>query len=164
MVLAEMATARSASDRHRRRRAGPDDLHPAGQPVRSRRAGSAHARFGSGRTLRRGGRSDRRQGAGFPLDGRAGVTVLTLGNHRGSNYRIKVDEDGTADDRLPGQIVPPGDRELPTACQLQQATRIARKLAGWSITGTLIDKKATRARRRWRPSGTSWSARKTSRR
>ena len=26
--------------------------------------------------------------AGFPVDGRAGVTVITLGNHRGSAYRI----------------------------------------------------------------------------
>lgn len=38
--------------------------------------------------------------AGFPPDGRAGVTVITLGNHRGSAYRIRVHEDGTADDRL----------------------------------------------------------------
>ena len=41
--------------------------------------------------------------AGFPVDGRAGVTVITLGNHRGSAYRIRVDADGTADDRLPNQ-------------------------------------------------------------
>ena len=33
--------------------------------------------------------------AGFPVDGRAGVTVITLGNHRGSAYRIRVDADGT---------------------------------------------------------------------
>ena len=30
VVLAEMASARCASDRNRRRRAGPDDLHPPG--------------------------------------------------------------------------------------------------------------------------------------
>ena len=41
--------------------------------------------------------------AGFPVDGRAGVTVITLGNHRGSAYRIRVDADGSADDRLPNQ-------------------------------------------------------------
>ncbi|OBI59768.1 type VII secretion protein EccCa [Mycobacterium sp. E796] len=77
--------------------------------------------------------------AGFPPDGRAGVTVITLGNHRGSNYRIRVAEDGTADDRLPGQsfrqVTATSDR-----MSAQQATRIARKLAGWSITGTLLDK------------------------
>ncbi|MBV8786863.1 MAG: type VII secretion protein EccCa [Mycobacterium sp.] len=80
--------------------------------------------------------------AGFPPDGRAGVTVITLGNHRGSNYRIRVAEDGTADDRLPGQsfreVTARADRLSPP-----QAARIARKLAGWSITGTIIDKKST---------------------
>ncbi|OBI21794.1 type VII secretion protein EccCa [Mycobacterium sp. E2462] len=78
--------------------------------------------------------------AGFPPDGRAGVTVITLGNHRGSNYRIRVAEDGTADDRLPGQafrqVTATTDGLSP-----RQAARIARKLAGWSITGTLVDKK-----------------------
>jgi type VII secretion protein EccCa len=77
--------------------------------------------------------------AGFPPDGRAGVTVITLGNHRGSTYRIRVAEDGTADDRLPGQsfrqVTARTDRVTP-----QQATRIARKLAGWSITGTILGK------------------------
>jgi type VII secretion protein EccCa len=80
--------------------------------------------------------------AGFPPDGRAGVTVITLGNHRGSNYRIRVAEDGTADDRLPGQSF----REVTARADrlsAQQAARIARKLAGWSITGTIIDKKST---------------------
>lgn len=76
--------------------------------------------------------------AGFPVDGRAGVTVITLGNHR-SAYRIKVDADGTASDRLPNQnfraVTSTTDRMTPT-----QAGRIARKLAGWSITGTIIDK------------------------
>lgn len=80
--------------------------------------------------------------AGFPPDGRAGVTVITLGNHRGSNYRIRVGDDGTADDRLPGQqfrqVTSVADR-----MSAQQATRIARKLAGWSITGTVLDKKGT---------------------
>lgn len=80
--------------------------------------------------------------AGFPPDGRAGVTVITLGNHRGSNYRIRVAEDGTADDRLPGQpfrqVTAGTDGLTP-----RQAARIARKLAGWSITGTMIDKKNT---------------------
>ncbi|MGF2943976.1 type VII secretion protein EccCa [Mycobacterium sp. Lab-001] len=79
--------------------------------------------------------------AGFPPDGRAGVSVITLGNHRGSNYRIRVAEDGTADDRLPGQsfrqVTAVADSMSP-----QQATRVARKLAGWSITGTIVlDKK-----------------------
>jgi type VII secretion protein EccCa len=77
--------------------------------------------------------------AGFPPDGRAGVTVLTLGNHRGSAYRIRVAEDGTADDRLPGQafrlVTSTTDSMTP-----QEATRLARKLAGWSITGTILDK------------------------
>lgn len=79
--------------------------------------------------------------AGFPPDGRAGVTVITLGNHRGSAYRIRVDEDGTADDRLPGQsfrlVTSQTDAMSP-----QQAARVARKLAGWSITGTIITKSA----------------------
>jgi type VII secretion protein EccCa len=76
--------------------------------------------------------------AGFPVDGRAGVTVITLGNHR-SAYRIRVDQDGTADDRLPNLnfrlVTSDSDRMTPG-----QAGRIARKLAGWSITGTIIDK------------------------
>ncbi|CQD06308.1 type VII secretion protein EccCa [Mycobacterium europaeum] len=78
--------------------------------------------------------------AGFPPDGRAGVTVITLGNHRGSNYRIRVADDGTADDRLPSQSF----RQVTSrtdSLSPQQAARIARKLAGWSITGTIIDKK-----------------------
>ncbi|WP_373142985.1 type VII secretion protein EccCa [Mycobacterium marinum] len=77
--------------------------------------------------------------AGFPPDGRAGVTVITLGNHRGSAYRIRVAENGTADDRLPGQqfrlVTSAADSMTP-----QEATRLARKLAGWSITGTILDK------------------------
>lgn len=76
--------------------------------------------------------------AGFPVDGRAGVTVITLGNHR-SAYRIRVAADGTADDRLPNLnfrlVTSTSDRMTPG-----QAARIARKLAGWSITGTIIDK------------------------
>jgi type VII secretion protein EccCa len=78
---------------------------------------------------------------GFPPDGRAGVTVLTLGNHRGSAYRIRVDADGTADDRLPGQAF-----RLVTSntdcISPPEATRIARKLAGWSTTGRIIGKTA----------------------
>jgi type VII secretion protein EccCa len=77
--------------------------------------------------------------AGFPVDGRAGVTLITLGNHRGSAYRIRVDSDGTADDRLPNQtfrlVTSATDQVSP-----ELAARIARKLAGWSITGTIIDK------------------------
>jgi type VII secretion protein EccCa len=77
--------------------------------------------------------------AGFPPDGRAGVSVITLGNHRGSNYRVRVADDGTADDRLPGQsfrkVTASTDR-----MSAQRATRVARKLAGWSITGTILDK------------------------
>jgi len=76
--------------------------------------------------------------AGFPMDGRAGVTVITLGNHR-STYRIRVAPDGTADDKLPNLnfrlVTSTSDRMTPG-----QAGRIARKLAGWSITGTIIDK------------------------
>ncbi|MFC7674070.1 type VII secretion protein EccCa [Mycolicibacterium sp. GCM10028919] len=77
--------------------------------------------------------------AGFPVDGRAGVTVITLGNHRGSVYRIRVDPDGTADDKLPNQPfrLVTSQSDTMTAAQ---AGRIARKLAGWSITGTIIDK------------------------
>ncbi len=84
--------------------------------------------------------------AGFPPDGRAGATVITLGNHRGSNYRIRVAEDGTADDRLPGQSF----RQLTTSTDHvspPQATRIARKLAGWSITGTIRDDKSAGAQK-----------------
>ncbi|MCH9669790.1 MAG: type VII secretion protein EccCa [Actinomycetia bacterium] len=77
--------------------------------------------------------------AGFPVDGRSGVTVITLGNHRGSAYRIRVDGNGRADDRLPNQTFRPVankvDRVTPG-----DAGRVARKLAGWSITGTVIDK------------------------
>ncbi|MEH3139501.1 MAG: type VII secretion protein EccCa [Mycobacterium kyogaense] len=76
--------------------------------------------------------------AGFPADGRAGVTVLTLGNHR-SSYRIRISADGTADDSLPNApfrlVASEVDGLSPGA-----AERIARKLAGWSITGTIIDK------------------------
>ncbi|WP_343710094.1 type VII secretion protein EccCa [Mycobacterium sp.] len=77
--------------------------------------------------------------AGFPIDGRAGVTVITLGNHRGSAYRLRVASDGTADDRLPNQTF----RQVTSATDCvspELATRIARRLAGWSITGTIIDK------------------------
>ncbi|WP_018602898.1 type VII secretion protein EccCa [Mycobacterium sp. 155] len=77
--------------------------------------------------------------AGFPVDGRAGVTVLTLGNHRGSAYRLRVSPDGETEDKLSNQpyreVVRVTDRMTPT-----QANRVARKLAGWSITGTIIDK------------------------
>ena len=77
--------------------------------------------------------------AGFPMDGRSGVTVITLGNHR-SAYRIRVDDaDHTADDKLPGAsfrlVASQVDGMTP-----DQAERVARKLAGWSITGTIIDK------------------------
>ncbi len=85
--------------------------------------------------------------AGIPRDGRAGVTVITLGNHRGSNYRIRVAEDGTADDRLPGQsfrqVTASTDR-----MSAQRATRVARKLAGWSITGGIVDKKSPGVRKK----------------
>ena len=79
------------------------------------------------------------EGADFPVDGRAGVTVLTLGNHRGSAYRIKVHPDGSAEDRLTNQAY----RKLASSCDRlspDEAGRIARKLAGWSITGAIIDK------------------------
>ena len=76
--------------------------------------------------------------AGFPADGRAGVTVITLGNHR-SAYRIHVDADGTADDRLPNQTFRLVASQVDTMTA-GQAQRVARKLAGWSITGTIIDK------------------------
>ena len=83
--------------------------------------------------------------AGFPVDGRAGVTVITLGNHR-SAYRIRVAPDGTADDRLPNKgfrlVVSDSDRMSP-----DQAGRVARKLAGWSINGTMVDK-GTRAQKK----------------
>jgi ESX secretion system protein EccC len=76
--------------------------------------------------------------AGFPVDGRAGVTVITLGNHR-SAYRIRVGQDGTADDRLPNTSF----RPVTSAAEGMtpgQADRLARKLAGWSITGTVVEK------------------------
>ena len=78
--------------------------------------------------------------AGFPPDGRAGVTVLTLGNHRESNYRIRLAADGTADDRMPGASFREVN-EVTDRMSAAQAARVARKLAGWSITGTLLDKK-----------------------
>ena len=74
-------------------------------------------------------------GAGFPVDGRAGVTVITLGNHRGSAYRIRVDADGTADDRLPNQTFRLGDHASGPDDARSRPSRVARKLAGWSITG-----------------------------
>ena len=77
--------------------------------------------------------------AGFPVDGRAGVTVLTLGNHRGSAYRLRVDADQTADDKLPNQAYREVTRVVDHMTPAQ-AGRVARKLAGWSITGTIIDK------------------------
>lgn len=84
--------------------------------------------------------------AGFPLDGRSGVSVITWGNHRGPGYRIRVGENGMADDRLPTQafrqVASRVDRMTPG-----QAGRVARKLAGWSITGTVIDKN-TRVQKR----------------
>lgn len=77
--------------------------------------------------------------AGFPPDGRAGVTVITLGAQRQAAYKLKVEKDGKAEDRLPNQpwreVTRVADRMTPG-----QAGRIARKLAGWSITGTIIDK------------------------
>ncbi|MGO8771136.1 MAG: type VII secretion protein EccCa [Mycobacterium sp.] len=79
--------------------------------------------------------------AGFPPDGRAGVTVLTLGNHRGSAYRIRLGADGSADDRLPGQSY----RQVASVADCmrpQDANRVARKLAGWSITGTILAKRS----------------------
>ena len=63
--------------------------------------------------------------AGFPVDGRAGVTVITLGNHRGSAYRIRVDADGTADDRLPNQtfrlVTTASDRMTPAQADPRRA-------------------------------------------
>ncbi len=84
--------------------------------------------------------------AGFPVDGRAGVSVITWGNHRGPGYRIRVDENGLADDRLPTQTF----RQVASRVDgltPGQADRVARKLAGWSITGTVIDK-STRVQKR----------------
>jgi len=161
LVLAEMATARSASDDTDA--AGPVRMisaHPESLSDLAARVRTHPIR--PGRTLRRGSRPDQREG-GVPPDGRAGVTVITLGNHRGSNYRIRVAEDGTADDRLPGQSF----RQVTARTDhmsAQQATRVARKLAGWSITGTIIDKRAQALRRKWRPNGTSWSAPRVSKR
>ncbi|EKF25895.1 ESX-1 secretion system protein eccCa1 [Mycolicibacterium hassiacum DSM 44199] len=76
--------------------------------------------------------------ANFPVDGRAGVTVITLGKAR-SAYRIRVNADGTADDKTGNSpwrlLVSKVDSLTPP-----QAARVARRLAGWSITGTIIDK------------------------
>ena len=104
-------------------------VHPARRPVRSGRARPALAGFAPGGPYvvvvdLTGGK------AGFPPDGRAGVTVITLGNHRGSAYRIRVAEDGTADDRLPGQtfrqVTSVADRMSPRAGRphRQQARRM----------------------------------------
>ena len=75
--------------------------------------------------------------AGFPVDGRAGVTVITLGNHRGSSYRVRVSEEGVGEDWMlnSGWRVVTSASDRMTA---SQANRIARKLAGWSITGTIV--------------------------
>ncbi len=75
--------------------------------------------------------------AGFPPDGHAGVTVITLGNHRGSVYRIRVNADGGADDRVPGRPYHP---VASTADFMRPADagHVARKLAGWSVTGTVL--------------------------
>ncbi len=85
--------------------------------------------------------------AGFPPDGRAGVTVITLGNHRGSAYRIRLAGDGSADDRLPGQSYRPL-ASVADCVRPQAAGRIARKLAGWSTMGAML---ARRSRPRMRP-------------
>ncbi|GJF12959.1 type VII secretion protein EccCa [Mycolicibacterium cyprinidarum] len=77
--------------------------------------------------------------AGFPVDGRSGVTIVTLGNHRGSAYRIRVDVNGGADDRLPNQTFRQVTSQVDSMTP-GEADRVARKLAGWSITGTIIDK------------------------
>ena len=56
-----------------------------------------------------------------------------------SAYWLKVHPDGTAEDKLPNH----GYRLLVTKCDAvspSEAGRIARKLAGWSITGAIIDK------------------------
>ncbi|MDY6996703.1 MAG: type VII secretion protein EccCa [Actinomycetota bacterium] len=76
--------------------------------------------------------------AGFPADGRSGVSVITLGNHR-SALRIRVNADGTADDRTATQPFRLVASTVDTMTA-GQAGRVARKLAGWSITGTIIDK------------------------
>lgn len=77
--------------------------------------------------------------AGFPPDGRAGVTVLTLGNHRGSAYRLRANADHTAEDKMPNMAYREVAR-ISDVMTAEQAGRVARKLAGWSITGTIIDK------------------------
>ncbi|EUA93472.1 ESX-1 secretion system protein eccCa1 [Mycobacterium ulcerans str. Harvey] len=90
------------------------------------------------RSLRRGPRPDRRQGGlSARRQGRGD------GNHAGQPSRVRLGhqraENGTADDRLPGQqfrlVTSAADSMTP-----QEATRLARKLAGWSITGTILDK------------------------
>jgi len=56
-----------------------------------------------------------------------------------------VADDGTAEDRLPGQSF----RKVTavTDCMsAHEANRVARKLAGWSMTGTIVDKKSSAAK------------------
>jgi type VII secretion protein EccCa len=76
----------------------------------------------------------------YPQDGKAGVTYITLGQTRAS-YQIKVDDDGTVYDRQPkGPAKARQWQLLGDADNLEQtdATRIARRLAGWTTSGDQV--------------------------
>jgi type VII secretion protein EccCa len=76
----------------------------------------------------------------YPRDGKAGVTYITLGQTRAA-YQIKVNNDGTVYDRQPQgqakerqwQLLGDADNLDPT-----DATRVARRLAGWTTSGDQV--------------------------
>ncbi|WP_278184964.1 FtsK/SpoIIIE domain-containing protein, partial [Mycobacterium talmoniae] len=74
----------------------------------------------------------------YPLDGRSGVTYITLGNIR-AQYQLKTPDDGGLSEasRVRSPDRKPGWQHLgqPDAMTVAQATTFARRLAQWSITG-----------------------------
>ena len=79
----------------------------------------------------------------YPREGRAGVTYITLGKTRAS-YQVRVDLNGEVYHREPQATRADGGSRrwelLGTADALapSDATRIARRLAGWSTTTTQV--------------------------
>ncbi len=75
----------------------------------------------------------------YPTDGRAGVTYITLGQTR-ATYQVRVNADGTVDDRETHARTAKSWQLLGTADTLDpsDATRIARRLAGWTTSTTTV--------------------------
>ncbi len=117
--VAEVVAACPASVRHRRRGRNPAGVHPARRVERSDRAWPAHRRLGAERSVCRRHRSHRRQRPDSRWTAGPASPSSRSGNHRGSAYRIRVDADGTADDRLPNQtfrlVTSVADRMTPRA-------------------------------------------------